>query len=136
MEETEKKDGRGRPWVRTNIDREVFEQLCGIQCTQQEIADFFGMSVDSVLRWCKDTYNMTFEEAFSQFRSKGRVSLRRTQWRMSEKNPALAIWLGKQYLGQKDEQNINQNFSPIVIKDDLSDEPSAPTVKDDLNGEE
>ncbi len=30
------------------------------------------------------------------------MSLRRTQFKLAEKNPTMAIWLGKQYLGQRD----------------------------------
>ena len=30
------------------------------------------------------------------------MSLRRNQFRLSEKSAAMAIWLGKQYLGQRD----------------------------------
>lgn len=36
----------------------------------------------------------------------GRASLRRKQFAMAEKNPAMAIWLGKQYLGQADKKEI------------------------------
>ena len=30
------------------------------------------------------------------------MSLRRTQFKLAEKNPTMAIWLGKQQLGQRD----------------------------------
>lgn len=110
-----------RPRKQDNIDKNTFEGLCGIQCTQQEIADFFGVSHDTISRWCNETYKKKFEEIFSEKRSTGKVSLRRAQWRQAEKNPTMAIWLGKQYLGQKDEQTVNQNIAPIVIKDDVSD---------------
>lgn len=110
-----------RPRKQDKIDQKTFEGLCGIQCTQLEIANFFGVSEDTILRWCQNTYSSTFNEVFERFRSNGKVSLRRSQWRLAEKNPTLAIWLGKQYLGQKDEQTVNQNIAPIVIKDDVSD---------------
>ena len=45
---------------------------------------------------------MTFSEVFAIKRQKGRASLRRGQFRLAEKNAAMAIFLGKQYLGQKD----------------------------------
>jgi len=35
---------------------------------------------------------------------------------MSEKNVAMAIWLGKQFLDQKDKQEIDQNVSTIELK--------------------
>ena len=32
----------------------------------------------------------------------GKIALRRYQLQQAEKNPTMAIWLGKQYLGQRD----------------------------------
>lgn len=110
-----------RPRKQDNIDRKMFEKLCGIQCTQIEIADWFNVSHDTISRWCKKTYKADFQEVFDRFRSTGKISLRRSQWQQAEKNPTMAIWLGKQYLGQKDESTVNQNISPVVIKDDISE---------------
>lgn len=53
--------------------------------------------------WCKRTYGERFSEVFAQKRGKGKVSLRRMQFRLAEKNASMAIWLGKQYLGQRDQ---------------------------------
>jgi transposase len=108
--------GGGRPRKQDNIDKKTFEGLCGIQCTEEEIANFFGVSHDTISRWCKKTYKKNFDEIFSEKRSTGKVSLRRAQWRQAEKNPTMAIWLGKQYLGQKDETTVNQKFAPIVFE--------------------
>lgn len=43
--------------------------------------------------------------------------MRRSQWRLAEKNANMAIWLGKQYLDQKDivEQNINTEGVKVII---------------------
>ena len=46
---------------------------------------------------------MNFSEVFKEKRGLGKVSLRRNQWRLAEKSATMAIWLGKQYLGQKDQ---------------------------------
>jgi len=35
----------GRPKIK--IDWEAFEKLCGLQCTQEEIASFFQCSADT-----------------------------------------------------------------------------------------
>ena len=35
---------------RKNIDREEFEKLCGLQCTQAEICDWFGVSDKLLMR--------------------------------------------------------------------------------------
>ena len=84
------------------IDRRQFETLCGIQCTEEEICAVFDVSKDTLLRWCKRTYKKSFAEVFKEKKACGKVSLRRSQWKMAERNATMAIWLGKQYLGQKD----------------------------------
>ena len=84
------------------IDQKQFESLCGLQCTLDEICGFFGCCTDTLESWCKRTYKQSFSEVFHQKRGAGKISLRRAQFRLAEKNAAMAIFLGKQYLGQKD----------------------------------
>jgi hypothetical protein len=57
---------------------------------------------DTLNRWCKETYGTTFSEVFAQKRVGGQISLRRSQFKLAEKSAAVSIWLGKQYLGQRD----------------------------------
>lgn len=87
---------------RIEIDQHQFEQLCYMQCTLDEIAGWFGCSEDTIQRWCKRTYKTTFGEAYAAKSQGGRISIRRAQFELAKKSPAMAIWLGKQYLGQSD----------------------------------
>ena len=61
---------------------------------------------------------MNFSEVFKQKRGVGKISLRRHQWRLAEKNANMAIWLGKQYLGQSDTPEQKED-SGVQIIDDL-----------------
>lgn len=90
----------GRP--RKEIDQEQFEKLCGLQCPLEEIAGWFNCSADTIERWCKRTYGETFAEAYKKHSAAGKMSLRRYQFKLAEKSAAMAIFLGKNYLGQKD----------------------------------
>ena len=97
----------GRPLK--DIDKNDFESLCAMFCTLDEVVGFFdrklgGCSDETVRRWLKKTYgrNETFVTVSKKFQGLGKVSLRRTQFKLSKKSPAMAIFLGKQYLGQKD----------------------------------
>ena len=90
----------GRP--RKEIDKKIFENLCGLQCTLEEIAGVFDCSVDTIERWCKREYRETFAEVYKKHSAKGKTSLRRIQFKLAEKSAAMAIFLGKNYLGQKD----------------------------------
>lgn len=107
----------GRP--RKEIDTDTFEKLCNLQCTLIEIAGFFKCCEDTIENWCKKTYNLTFSDAFKRFSQEGKMSLRRTQFRLAEKSPAMAIFLGKQYLGQteKIDTNINSDENYNLMKE-------------------
>lgn len=84
----------GRP--KKEIDYATVEKLANIQCTQEEIASFIGISTRTLQR------DEQFMELFNKGRESGKMSLRRIQWKHAEKSASMAIWLGKQYLGQKD----------------------------------
>ena len=106
------------------IDKDEFEKLCELQCTEPEIASFFGVSSETIMNWCLNTYGgKTFRDVFKEKREVGKVSLRRIQFKHAKNNPTMAIWLGKQYLGQKDqiesvvEEKI-QVVSDIPVVDD------------------
>ena len=90
----------GRP--QKEIDKKIFENLCGLQCTLEEIAGVFDCSADTIERWCKREYKETFAEVYKKHSAKGKTSLRRIQFKLAEKSAAMAIFLGKNYLGQKD----------------------------------
>lgn len=90
----------GRPLKQ--INQIEFEKLCVLQCTQEEICGWFGVTDKTLNSWCKRTYEQSFSEIFKEKRGVGKISLRRAQFRLAEKNANMAIWLGKQYLGQSD----------------------------------
>lgn len=90
----------GRPTK--DIDQNNFEKLCALQCTMKEIMAFFDVSDKTLSSWCKRTYGKSFSEIFTIKRKCGFISLRRNQFRLAEKSAAMAIFLGKNYLGQSD----------------------------------
>lgn len=112
----------GRPTK--EIDQKAFEKLCALQCTLNEMCCFFDCSDYHLEKWCKKTYGKTFLEVFSLKREAGKISLRRSQFQLAERNAAMAIFLGKQYLGQKDKQEIDHNVAlPVFFtgEDELED---------------
>ena len=103
----------GRP--KKKIDKNVFENLMKIQCTKEEICAVLMVSENTLLNWVKENYDgATFCAVFSSFKAVGRASLRRIQYDQAEKNPRMAIWLGKQYLGQRDtDRDRPQDNDPV-----------------------
>lgn len=94
------------------IDWKIFEQLCHIQCTHEEIASFCHVARDTLYERVEKEYGETFPTVYKRFSEGGKSSLRRHQFRMAEKNCSMAIWLGKQYLGQKE---TDENRMPESI---------------------
>ena len=94
---------KGHTPAKDKINKEQFENLCSLWCTLIEISEFFGVSEDTVERWCQDTYNETFADVYKKKNSKGKIALRRWQMKSAEDgNVTMQIWLGKQYLKQRE----------------------------------
>ena len=92
-------EGGGRP--RIEIDYDAVEKLANLQCTQAEIAAWLGCSVDTLLR------DEKFCEIYKSGLENGKMSLRRHQWRaLEEGNTTMLVWLGKQYLGQREKNEL------------------------------
>ena len=110
----------GRPKI--EIDWREFDKLCALQATLVEIAGWFDCSVDTIERRVKEEKAMNFAEYYALRSSKGKISLRRKQWKLADTNANMAIFLGKNYLGQRDVQD-QDNYRPIVLKYNLDDRP-------------
>ena len=104
---------------RKEIDQKQFENLCGLQCTLEEICGWFDVCSDTLETWCKRTYKRSFSEVFAQKRGAGKISLRRSQWRLAEKNATMAIFLGKQFLGQRDSVDVAVTDAKGIALDEL-----------------
>ena len=100
---------------RKEIDQIEFEKLCGLQCAKDEICGWFDITDKTLDAWCKHTYNRGFSDVFAEKRGVGKISLRRYQFELAKKNASMAIWLGKQYLNQTDEPDVNDpNDDPLM----------------------
>ena len=100
------------------ISQKDFEKLCGLQCTKEEICGFFDVTDKTLERWCRRTYKLGFSEVFAQKRGAGKISLRRSQFELAKKNANMAIWLGKQYLEQREPDSRSGGARPLETEDD------------------
>ena len=120
----EQKTEKRKKGSQANINKDQFENLCRLQCTEAEICGWFGVVDKTLVAWCRRTYGKTFQEVFQEKRQGGKISLRRTQWRLAEKSAAMSIWLGKQYLGQRDpdkEIQEEKKDEGVTIINDIQD---------------
>ncbi len=97
------------------IDPEQLKILASIQCTYEEISAVFGLKKRQFI----DRINADVElrEMIDDGWASGRASIRRQQFKLlSEGNATMGIWLGKQYLGQKDRQeHVGADGGPIQM---------------------
>jgi hypothetical protein len=92
----------GRP--KKQIDYELVKELADIQCTQEEIAGVLNISVRTLQR------DDEFCRIYKNGMLKGKMSLRRMQWASAQSgNNTMLVWLGKQYLGQSDKVETENN---------------------------
>jgi hypothetical protein len=86
-----------RPKVK--IDLGELEKLCVLQCTDDEIAGFLGVSTRTIERRRKAR---RFREVMERGKAKGRISVRRHLFQLADQKAAAAIFLAKNLLGFKD----------------------------------
>lgn len=108
-----KKGVMGRP--RKEIDKDEFEKLLALHCTLSECCAFFDCDDKTLNKWCREQYGTTYSEVFRIKSGLGKISLRRAQFRLAERNAAMAIFLGKNLLGQSDTPNT---LADDTIEDD------------------
>lgn len=89
------------------IDWKIFDKLCELHCTLAEIASWFDCSDDTIENRVLAEKGMLFSEYWRIKSAKGKISLRRIQLKLAERNAAMAIFLGKNLLGQRDDYGVD-----------------------------
>jgi hypothetical protein len=112
----------GRP--RISIDWAIVDALCAVQATEEEIATALDVSVDTMERAIKREHGKTFAEHFKEKRKRGWVSLRRKQYQSAMSgDKTMLVWLGKQWLDQRDRPEGVQADDPLqAILDQMTKE--------------
>ncbi len=134
----EKTKGRPRK-VLNDLGKEIIRKLASFMCTEEEIAGFLGCTVEALKAPCNQA---DFLECLKVGRESGKTSLRMAQFKLAKSSSAMAIFLGKQYLGQKDvvesdeeskekteQSNAINNLANAISKIDLN------SVIPSINGE-
>ncbi|TYO65510.1 hypothetical protein FXV83_16385 [Bradyrhizobium hipponense] len=89
-------------------------ELGKLFCTQEEVAAVLGVSrrtFQTFISECQEA-----RDVWDDGLMHAKVSLRRKQLSLADKNAPAAIFLGKNYLGQKDESTTNMNISKPVAE--------------------
>lgn len=128
--ELDEKPKMGAP--KKEIDKDLFEVLMGIPFVDSEsLAAVFKVSTDTISRFVKAEYSVTFAELKAQKRGNIKLKLAAKQYEVAMKgNISMLIWLGKQYLGQAEKQEvksevIEKSVDPKEIRERILADPFA-----------
>ena len=95
------------------IDLAELERLSAMQCTDEEIGAWFGVTTRTIERRRKVR---KFAEVMDRGKAKGRISVRRQQMKLLEAgNATMGVWLGKNILGQVDQVRHDLAGGPFVL---------------------
>lgn len=84
--------------------------------TQEEIAGSFYVSLATLKRRLFELTGMTFEQLKQKCCGGAKLRLRQNQCKMSANNAAMAIWLGKIWLGQREDAIIDNDGKINLVK--------------------
>ena len=95
------------------IDRKLVENLAAIGCSNEEIAVAVGCGRTTIFR----RFGTVTDKGLQRFKT----SIRRAQYQaMNNGNVAMMIWLGKQYLGQRDKFDIDVREVDRLLAEELA----------------
>jgi len=119
-----------------DIDWKKFEIDCAMQCTLREIADDFNCSEKTIERKVIEHYSCRFVDIFKRKRQKGLMSLRVHMFKLSETSASMAIFLGKNWLGMVERQEVTgAEGGPIETKIIVSNDAARKLTEEIVKGE-
>ena len=105
----------GRPVKKPKYDYALVKDLAGVFCTQEEIANILDISVR------KAQQDEEFMRNYKNGIENAKSSIRRAQFKAAvEGNTTMLVWLGKQYLGQR-EPKIEIEIPYDEIEEEMED---------------
>jgi hypothetical protein len=108
----------GRP--RIELDPKQAKIFGYFRATYDTMAEQIGCHVDTIRAAMQDE-NSEFSKAYKNGFSSMKMKLSEAQVKtaIDEHNPTLLVWLGKQYLNQKDnpmpDEDANKNYTVILV---------------------
>lgn len=109
------------------IDWKLAQNLAHIQCTCSEICSVLDLDEDTLISAIKREFNLSYSDWYKKYADGGKASLRRRLFKIAndDKNKGAttaAIWLSKNYLGMKDNHEVELTAQkPIPFAYSLDD---------------
>ena len=80
--------------LRREMTREMFEELCALQCRLPEILGYVGTTEKKLEAWCRKQYRMPLPDAMAMLRQDGLIEIRQAGFDQLKKSATL---IGQQY---------------------------------------
>jgi hypothetical protein len=91
------------------VDWDVVNKYLQAGCMGTEVAAVIGCGPDTLYRRCQEEHGINFEAYRQSQLAYGDSLLKDKQFKIAlEGDKVMLIWLGKQRLGQKDKQEVEQ----------------------------
>jgi hypothetical protein len=129
------KSKAGRPKI--IVDWNKVNKYLQAQCNGTGIASLLGISPMTLYRACERKFKVNFEAYSSQKKAEGKELLRGKQFQTAmEGDKTMLVWLGKQYLEQKDKSDLTSDnkelkSNQIVINWGIREQGNGPDKKTD-----
>lgn len=108
----------GRP--RIELDPKQAKIFGYFRATYDTMAEQIGCHVDTIRAAMQDEdseFSKEYKKGFSGMKMK--LSEAQIKTAIEDRNPTLLVWLGKQYLNQKDspmpDEDVNKNYTVILV---------------------
>jgi len=105
------KPKRGRPEISLDINQaELFGYF---RATYETMAEYMGCHIDTVRKAMQNEdseFSKAYKKGFSGMKMK--LSEAQVNTAINDHNPTLLVWLGKQYMGQKDNVQDSHDSQP------------------------
>jgi hypothetical protein len=101
--------------TKLQADEETLKTLFGLAklfCTYEETAAFLGVHRNTLAAFLRD--NLEAKEAWEDGQQHAKISLRRKQLARCDKSDTMNIFLGKNYLDQRDEKHQTTSITHTV----------------------
>jgi len=93
---------------------EMIEELGKVQAEPEEVILSLDLASDAL------DAGQPLRDIYDRSIAKGKILIKQRQLKLAENNVAMAQWVGKQYLGQQDKQDLNlSGLVPVTIVNDI-----------------
>lgn len=122
-----------RPKV--NIDWKKVDRYLQAHCDGAGIAGLLGIDPETLYRACQRDHKIGFSEYAAQKKGEGKELLKARQFETAMSgNVSMQIWLGKQYLGQRDKSDVDQTGAPSSLNITVDSSETVIELKRLING--